>query len=251
MSSHENKTYLVTGGTTGIGAATVAYLAAAGATVIATGRSPATLEAARNSAADNVEIVQSDAGSLADITALAAHIADNYGKLDGAFINAGIAPFMPLEAWQEADFDQLFAVNVKGPFFLTQALAPLINKGGAIVFTTSVINAVGLGTASAYGATKGALRSLVRSLSVELAPHGLRVNAIAPGPVESPIYDKLGMEKAALDEFAAHMSARVPLQRFGQGADIAAAAAYLLSDEAGFVTGEEIRVDGGMRNNVA
>ncbi|MEM1264131.1 MAG: SDR family oxidoreductase [Pseudomonadota bacterium] len=250
MSTHQNKTYLVTGGTTGIGAATVAYLAAAGAHVIATGRSPDTLAAARQQAPDNVEIIQSDAGKLNDINELAKHIAATVGKLDGAFINAGVAPFMPLEAWQETDFDRLFDINVKGPFFLAQALAPLINTGGSLVFTTSVVNAVGMDSAAAYGATKGALRSLVRSLSVELAGQGLRVNAVAPGPIESPIYDKLGMDKSALDEFATHMGGRVPLQSFGRGDDIAAATAFLLSDAARYITGEELVVDGGLRNNV-
>lgn len=250
MSDHQKKIYLVTGGTTGIGAATVASLAEAGATVIATGRNPETLERARESLPQNTELVASDAGSVEDIKKLAAHISDKYGKLDGVILNAGVAPFMPLEAWDEATFDTLFNVNVKGPFFLLQQLSPLLTEGASVVFNTSVVRDFGLAGAAPYGATKGALRSLIRSLSVELAPRGIRVNAVAPGPIETPIYEKIGMPQAELDGFQQHMSSRVPLGRFGTAADIASAFSYLLSPAAGFVTGEELNVDGGIRNNV-
>ena len=229
----------------------MAYLAEAGARVIATGRSPDTLEAARKSAPANVEVVASDAGDLSAVTALVEHMKGKYGTLDGAFINAGVAPFMPLEAGTEEQFDRLFNINVKGPYFLAQQLIPLLSKGSSLVFNTSVVGDVGMGTAAAYGGTKGALRSIVRSLSVELAAQGLRVNAVAPGPIETPIYGKLGMESAQLDAFATHMGSRVPLQRFGQPQDIAAATAFLLSEAAGFITGEELVVDGGLRQNVA
>ena len=251
MSDHKNKTYLVTGGTTGIGAATVAALAEAGATVIATGRNPETLERARQSLPQNTELVASDAGNVDDIKQLAAHIKDKYGKLDGVVLNAGVAPFRPLDAWDEAAFDQLFAVNVKGPFFLLQHLSPLLAQGGSVVFNTSVVHGFGLAGAAPYGATKGALRSLIRSLSVELAPRGIRVNAVAPGPIETPIYGKVGMPQAELDGFQTHMASRIPLGRFGAASDVASAFTYLLSPAAGFITGEELAVDGGISNNVA
>ena len=251
MSDHENKTYLVTGGTTGIGAATVAALAEAGATVIATGRNPETLERARQSLPQNTELIASDAGNVEDIKKLAAQIRENHGKLDGVVLNAGIAPFMPLEAWDEASFDKLFDVNVKGPFFLLQQLSPLLGEGASVVFNTSVVRDFGLAGAAPYGATKGALRSLIRSLSVELAGRGIRVNAVAPGPIETPIYGKVGMAQEELDGFQAHMASRIPLGRFGSASDIASAFLFLLSPAAGFITGEELYVDGGIRNNVA
>ena len=250
MSDHKHKTYLVTGGTTGIGAATVAALSEAGATVIATGRNPETLERARKSLPGNVELIASDAGKIEDIDSLGAHIAQKYGKLDGVILNAGVAPFMPLEAWDEPAFDHLFAVNVKGPFFLLQRLAPLLAEGASVIFNTSIVHDVGMGGAGPYGATKGALRSLIRSLSVELAPRGVRVNAVAPGPIATPIYDKLGMAKEEVDGFQAHMSSRVPLGRFGSAEDVASAFTFLLSPNAGFINGEELYVDGGLRNNV-
>jgi NAD(P)-dependent dehydrogenase (short-subunit alcohol dehydrogenase family) len=251
MSDHKNKTYLVTGGTTGIGAATVAALAEAGATVIATGRNPETLERARQSLPQNTELIASDAGNVEDIKKLATQIKENHGKLDGVVLNAGIAPFMPLEAWDEASFDKLFDVNVKGPFFLLQQLSPLLGEGASVVFNTSVVRDFGLAGAAPYGATKGALRSLIRSLSVELAGRGIRVNAVAPGPIETPIYGKVGMAQEELDGFQAHMASRIPLGRFGSASDIASAFLFLLSPAAGFITGEELYVDGGIRNNVA
>jgi len=252
MSSiHENKIYLVTGGTTGIGAATVAHLAEAGAKVIATGRSPETLEAAKKTAPSSVEIIASDAGNIEAINELAEHIKISYGKIDGAFINAGIAPFAPLDTWTEAQFDNLFNINVKGPYFLAQKLVPLLNEGGSLVFNTSVVHDMGMGTAAAYGGSKGALRSIVRSLSVELAEQGIRVNAVAPGPISTPLYGKLGMDEAQLDGFASHVMSRIPLKRFGSGEDIARATAFLLSSDAGFITGEELAIDGGWLNNVS
>jgi len=247
---HQNKTYLVTGGTTGIGAATVALLVEQGAKVIATGRNPETLEAAKKAAPEGVDVVASDAGNLDDIRELAAYIKINYGKLDGVFLNAGIAPFAPLDTWDEEGFDKLFAINVKGPYFLTQQLVPLLKDGASLVYNTSLVHDVGMGNAAAYGATKGALRSLVRSLSVELASTGVRVNAVAPGPIETPIYGKLGMPQEEVEGMATHMTSRIPLGRFGAAADLAKATAFLLSDQASFITGEELVVDGGLRNNV-
>jgi len=148
MSHHNEKVYLVTGGTTGIGAATVSVLAERGATVIATGRNPETLERARASLPKNTELVASDAGNVDDIKKLAQHIRDRYGKLDGVVLNAGVAPFMPLEAWDEAAFDDLFAINVKGPFFLLQQVEPLLTKGASVVFNTSVVRDVGMAGAA-------------------------------------------------------------------------------------------------------
>ncbi|MEM7336248.1 MAG: SDR family oxidoreductase [Chloroflexota bacterium] len=197
------------------------------------------------------EIVASDAGDITAVTALADHIKATFGKIDGAFINAGIAPFMPLEAWTEEQFNNLYNINVKGPYFLAQKLVPLLNEGGSLLFNTSIVHDIGMATAAAYGGSKGALRSIVRSLSVELSQKGIRVNAVAPGPISTPIYGKLGMDEAQLEGFAAGVMSRVPLNRFGSGDDIAKAAAFLLSSDAGYITGEELAVDGGWLNNVS
>ena len=139
---------------------------------------------------------------------------------------------------------------MKGPFFLLQQLSPVLGEGASVVFNTSIVHDVGMAGAGAYGATKGALRSLIRGLSVELAPRGIRVNAVAPGPIETPIYDKLGMPIEEVDGFQAHMTSRIPLGRFGTAGHVASAFSYLLSSQAGFINGEELYVDGGLRNNV-
>ncbi|MEM1249886.1 MAG: SDR family oxidoreductase [Acidobacteriota bacterium] len=251
MTTHTNKIYLVTGGTTGIGAATARHLAEAGARVIATGRSQETLDAAKSTGPASIEYVASDAGDLAAIGRLVHHLKNRYGKLDGAFINAGVAPFAPLETWTEAQFNALFDINVKGPFFLAQQLVPILNPGSALVFNTSMVHAMGMGTAAAYGGTKGALRSIVRSLSIELAEKDIRVTAVAPGPIETPLYGKLGMDQEQLDAFAGQVVSRVPLKRFGSPDDIAEATSFLLGSGARFITGEELVVDGGWVNNVS
>ena len=186
---------------------------------------------------------------IRDVPRLGHHLAECRGRAFYPFLNAGIAPFAPIEVWTEEQFDNLFNINVKGPYFLAQKLVPLLNEGGSLVFNTSMVREIGMANAAAYGGTKGALRSMVRSLSVELAAKGIRVNAVAPGPIETPIYGKLGMDDAQLQGFATHVASRVPLNRFGTGDDIAQAAGFLLS--AGYITGEELTVDGGWRNNVA
>jgi NAD(P)-dependent dehydrogenase (short-subunit alcohol dehydrogenase family) len=244
MKKLEDKVALVTGGTTGIGLATARLLAAEGARVTVTGSNPKTLEAARAELRGVAEVIASDAGSITDIEALAARFEER--GLDIVFLNAGVARFGPIASLDVAAFDESFRVNVRGAWLALKYLAPVIRSGGAIVVNTSVNNVLGMPGSSVYAATKAATRSLVRVAANELAGAGIRVNAVSPGPIETPLYGKLGMPAEVVQGFARDLKARIPLARFGTSDEVAKAVLFLSSDDASFMTGEEIAVDGGM-----
>ncbi|CAN5310834.1 SDR family oxidoreductase [soil metagenome] len=244
MARLDGKIVLITGGTTGIGAATARLFQSEGATVIATGSSPKSVEAVR-AELPGIELVVSDQGDPAASKALVAKVKADHGRIDVLFVNAGIAHFAPLEAVDEALFDLEFKVNVRGAYFIAQAAAPHIPEGGTIIFTASTAASSGAANMSVYSATKAAVRSFGRTLAAELAPRNIRVNVISPGPVETPIFGKSGLPQAAIDGFKADVKGRVPLGRMGRPEEIATAVLYLAAD-ATFVTGEEIIAGGGL-----
>jgi len=246
MGKLDNKVAIVTGGTTGIGLAAARLFASEGAKVTVTGTNPKTLEAARGELRGVADVVASDAGSGADIRRLASTFAAKGAGVDVLFLNAGVAKFGPIATLDEAAFDDSFRVNVKGPWLAIRHFAPLMPRGGAIVFTSSVNDELGMPGSSVYAATKAAIRSLVRTAASELADAGVRVNAVSPGPVETPLYSKLGMTPDVVQGFASDLVARIPLKRFARPEEIAKAALFLASDDSSFMTGEEIVVDGGM-----
>lgn len=246
MSRLQGKTALVTGGTTGMGFETARRFMAEGARVAITGNNPDNLAKAAKDLGAGVLAIRSDAGSVPAAKTLAAEIGAKFGKLDIAFLNAGIGLFAPLEAVAEADYDRQFAVNVKGPFFLAQALLPILSAKASIILNASVVASVGMPSTSAYTATKGAVLALGRALAIELAPRGVRVNTISPGPIATPIYGKLGLPQDAVASMAEGIKASVPLKRFGESAEIAHAAVFLASDESAYMTGTETVVDGGL-----
>ncbi len=241
----ENKVALITGGTTGIGLATAKRFAAEGARVIVTGRNRETLEAARRELGDRAEVVESDAGDEAQIARLFEGLQRSHRRLDVLFLNAGIAKFGPLADASLRDFDAMWNVNVRGPWLALKHALPLLAEGATVIVNTSVVNQKGMPGTTAYAATKAGLRAVVRGAAAELAAKRIRVNAISPGPIETPIFGKLGLPAAAADEFVKGAASQVPLGRIGSADEIAGAAVFLASDDASFITGSEIAVDGG------
>jgi len=243
MTSYEGKKVVITGGTSGFGFDTAKLLVDGGARVLITGRSQATLDAAQHKLGENAIAVRSDAASLADIEALADRVKAEFGTIDAVFANAGVTRFVPFEAVTEEVYDELFTINAKGPYFTVQKLAPLINEGGAVVFTTSVANEHGIPMISVYSATKAALRSMTRGLARELLPRKIRVNAVSPGPIDTGILDR-SLPTELAEQTKAEMIAGNPMLRFGDPREVAAAVAFLAFD-ATYTTGAEFTVDGG------
>ncbi len=241
-----NKVALITGGTSGIGLATAKLFRDEGARVIVTGVNPARLDEASRQLGSNVLMLRADLRVRSDIDDVVATIRDKFAHLDILFANAGIGFAAPLEAVTEKQVDEQFSINFKGIFFTVQKAAPILSKGGVIVLATSFLNAVGAPGLSILSATKAAVRSLARSLGAELAPRGVRVNAVSPGPTNTPFHSKLGLSENDLRDVAAGIEAQVPLRRFGEADEIAKAALFLASEDSSFMTGAEVVVDGGL-----
>ncbi len=173
--------------------------------------------------------------------------AQHAAKLDGAFLNAGIGQFGPIEAMTPKHFDDMFGVNVRGLYFQLQSLLPVLANPSTVVFNASVVAELGFPTTSIYSATKAAVVSLGKSLAVELAPRGLRINTLSPGPIKTPIYNKLGFPAEAQKGFEDSMAAQSLFKRFGTSNEVAKLARFLLSEDSSFIIGENITVDGGVR----
>ena len=243
MGRFDGKSVVVTGGSSGFGLATAKLLVGEGARVLITGRTRATLDAAREQLGGHAVAVQSDAASLPDIDLLVERVAAELGTVDALFVNAGVTGFVPFASVTEELYDHLFAVNAKGPYFTVQKLAPLLAPGSGVVLTTSVANAKGLPMVSAYAASKAALRSMTRSLARELLPRGVRVNAVSPGPIDTGILER-SMPAEAAERTRAQMTQNNPMLRFGHPDEVARAVVFLAFD-ATYTTGAELVVDGG------
>lgn len=243
------KRILITGGTTGIGLETARQFLSEGAEVAITGMNDANLAAARRELGASVLVIKSNAANLEAQEVLVKKLKTHWGKLDVVFINAGVADFRPIERFNEEGFDRTLAVNTKGPYFLMQALIPILSKPSSIICNTSVNAHLGVPMSSVYAASKAALLSMVKTFSGELIGLGIRVNAISPGPVDTPIYSKLGMQADQIHMMKARMERQIPMRRLGTPVEIAKAVVFLASDESQFVVGSEIIIDGGLINS--
>jgi NAD(P)-dependent dehydrogenase (short-subunit alcohol dehydrogenase family) len=241
-----NKIALITGGTSGIGAATAMRFQSEGATVIATGSDPATLQLAQEKMPE-IEVIASDAGDVAATKRLVETVKATHGRIDVLFVNAGISRFQPISMVDEAFFDTLFAINVRGAYFLMKHTIEIMPDGGSIILTASLSGARGVAGQTVYGATKAAVRSFGRSFARELAPRRIRVNTIIPGAIETPFHVKSGMQPG---EMASIAQQRVPLARIGRAEEVASAALFLASEDASYITGGEIFVDGGWAKTI-
>jgi NAD(P)-dependent dehydrogenase (short-subunit alcohol dehydrogenase family) len=248
MKRLEGKVAVVTGGNSGIGLASAKRLHEEGARVVITGRDRKTLDSAVSAIGAGTVAVQSDASKLEDIERLFALVESKVGKIDVLFANAGIARFAPYSASQAAVFDELFATNVKGVYFTIQKAIPHLNDGASVILNTSVAGSKGTENMGIYAATKAAVRSFARTAATELKDRNIRVDAVAPGPIATPIFGRVGLTEEQIKDFAAGISSRVPLGRIGRADEIASAVAFLASDDASYITGIELNVDGGMAN---
>src|SRR5215218_1887810 len=221
----EGKVAVVTGGNSGIGLATAKEFAREGAHVVITGRDAGTLEEAARAIGGGVLALRSDASSLADTEALFAAVKERFGRVDVLFVNAGVAQFAPVEETDEGLFDHVMDINFKGAYFTVQKALPLLSEGASVVLNTSVVAHIGLPNSSVYSASKAALLSLVRTLSADLAGRRIRVNAVSPGPIETPIFGRTGLPEEAKQSF----SEQVPLRRLGRPEEIARTVLFLAS----------------------
>ena len=241
------KVAVITGGSSGIGLATAKRFVDEGASVFITGRRKGELDAAVKEIGRNVTGVQGDASKLGDIDRLYAVVKEQKGSLDIVFANAGTGEFAPLGQITEEHFDKQFDVNVKGLLFTVQKALPLLKSGGAIVLNASIVATKGNQAFSVYSATKAAVRSFARTWCVDLRDRKVRVNAISPGVVPTPGYNtSLGMTPEQVDQFVQSAVSGIPLGRPGTTEEIAKAVLFLASDDASYVNGVELFVDGGL-----
>jgi NAD(P)-dependent dehydrogenase (short-subunit alcohol dehydrogenase family) len=245
MNAFTNKVAVITGGNSGIGLATAKEFRRQGAKVVISGRDERTLTQAATSLGGETLAVRADVSQLADLDRLFTRTKERFGSINVLFVNAGGGKFVPFEQTTEAMYDEIMDINFKGAFFTVQKALPLLKDGGAIVMTTSIADQIGYPTSSVYSAGKAALRSLTRTLAAELLVRRIRVNAVAPGPVSTPAFEKTAGSPEGAKKLEEAFASQVPMKRVGTAEEIAKAVLFLASDDASYITGVELNVDGG------
>ncbi|MBN8783627.1 MAG: SDR family oxidoreductase [Terrimonas ferruginea] len=245
MRKLENKTALVTGATSGIGKATAADFITNGAKVIITGRHKETVEETVKELGESASGIVSDAGKMSDLKQLREQTEAIYPSLDILYVNAGIGKYAPIELIDEKHFDELFNIIVKGTLFTVQQLLPLMKRGSAIILNTSIVTEIGMPNSAIYSAAKAAVQSFLKTFAAELAPKGIRINAVSPGPIETNYFQRSNLTLEQYEQFKASFAPQVPLARFGQPEEVAKVVSFLASDESSFMHGSEVFVDGG------
>jgi NAD(P)-dependent dehydrogenase (short-subunit alcohol dehydrogenase family) len=251
MKKLEGKIAVITGGSSGIGLATAQRFVEDGAYVFITGRRQSELDVAVNQIGknnnNNVTGVQGDVSNLANLDRLYATVKEQKGHIDILFANAGVGEFAPLGEISEAHFDKTFGINVKGLLFTVQKALPLFqDSGGSIILNASIASSKGFETSTVYSATKAAIRSFARTWTVDLKHRKIRVNAISPGPIDTPIFNSAVQTEEEIEQIKTNLVASVPMGRMGSPDEVAKAASFLASDDSSYVTGIELFVDGGM-----
>jgi NAD(P)-dependent dehydrogenase (short-subunit alcohol dehydrogenase family) len=246
MAKLTGKVALVTGGNSGMGLATAKLFAGEGAKVVITGRRQEALDEAAKIVGPSVLTVQGDVSKMADLDRLFATIKNKYGHLDVLFANAGLGQVVPLGQVTEEQFDREFAINVKGLFFTVQKALPLLRDGSSIILNASIAASKGMEAVSVYSATKAAVRSFARTWTTDLKGRKMRVNSLSPGPIETPIFGKMGLSEEQAQGWKQALPGMVPLGRMGSDEEIARAVLFLASDDSSYITGIDLVVDGGM-----
>lgn len=242
----DGKIAVITGGNSGIGLATAKRFVSEGANVFIFGRRQNEIDAGVSEIGKNVIGIQGDVSNLADLDRLFDVVKDQKGHLDILFANAGIAQFAPLGEIPEEHFDKIFRINVKGLLFTVQKALPILEDGGSIILNASIGSSKGVGGSSVYSATKAAVRSFARTWTVDLKERKIRVNAISPGPIDTPIFSSITQNEEQSELFKKNIVNAVPMKRMGSPDEVAKAVSFLASGESSYVTGIELFVDGGL-----
>jgi NAD(P)-dependent dehydrogenase (short-subunit alcohol dehydrogenase family) len=248
MTRLSGKKALITGGTTGIGFTVAQQFIQEGAIVAIAGKNRERLQIALEKLGQNAVGIQADISHVDSIQTMIEAVNQKLGNLNIVVANAGITKPSPANNVDEAHINEQFNINFKGVFFTVQKALPIMQKPGSVVLITSSLDELGMPGMSIYSASKAAVRSLARSLSAELVDQDIRVNAVSPGPIETPIYSKLGMSSDALKTMASQLVQQIPMKRFGTAKEVAKAVLFLASDDSSYMLGEEIVVDGGWSN---